>query len=395
MRAPEPIAINVLTGFLGAGKTTLLNALVKEATLANAVVLINEFGEVALDHLLVEGVKGEMIALSSGCLCCTIRGELVGALEDLLRRRDNGRIGAFDRVLIETTGLADPAPILNTLMLHPYLSRRFLIDSVVTVVDAVNGAATLDRHEEARRQVAMADRLVLTKSDLAGDASILTLVTRLRRLNPTAPVLDARRAELDADALLRAGLYSSNEKIPDVARWLNADALLAREEEKTQAQRRRGTRTHQHTDHAHSHTHAHAVDGHADPNRHDERIKAFCLTSEAPLKAAAVDLFLQLLRSIEPARLLRLKGIVALAERPDEPLVIHGVQEVMHEPVRLSKWPDDDHRTRLVLILEGVEEAEVRRLWDAFASDRLEPDRPDREALLHNPLKAGVGGLFG
>ena len=144
MRAPEPIAINILTGFLGAGKTTLLNALVKDATLANAVVLINEFGEVALDHLLVEGVEGEMIALSSGCLCCTIRGELVRALEDLLRRRDNGRIRAFDRVLIETTGLADPAPILNTLMLHPYLSRRFIIDSLVTVVDAVNGAATLD-----------------------------------------------------------------------------------------------------------------------------------------------------------------------------------------------------------------------------------------------------------
>ena len=141
---------------------------------------------------------------------------------------------------------------------------------------------------------------------------------------------------------------------------------------------------------------AHAAHAHGhDPNRHDERIKAFCLTSERPVKAAAIDLFLQLLRSIEPARLLRLKGIVALAERPDEPLVVHGVQDVMHEPVRLSKWPDGDRRTRLVLILEGVEEAEVRRLWDAFASDPLQPDTPDREALLENPLKTTVGGLLG
>ncbi len=395
MHFPAPIAVNVLTGFLGAGKTTLLNALAKEATLANAVVLINEFGEVALDHLLVEGVQGEMIALPSGCLCCTIRGELVGALENLLRRRDNGRIGAFDRVLIETTGLADPAPILNTLMLHPYLSRRFLIDSVVTVVDAMHGAVTLAAHEEARRQVAMADRLVLTKTDLAEDASIATLDTRVRRLNPTAPVLDAKRDGLDADALLRAGLYSPDEKIPDVARWLNADALLATEARKHQAGGD-GTSQHAHEDHSHPHTHAHATQGPGDDqNRHHERIKAFCLTSAAPVKAAAMDLFLQLLRSIEPARLLRLKGLVALAERPDEPLVIHGVQGAMHEPIRLSQWPDGDHRTRLVLIVEGVEEDEVKRLWNALALNRLEPDRPDREALLDNPLKTSVGGLFG
>ncbi len=404
MRAPEPIAINVLTGFLGAGKTTLLNALVKEAALANAVVLINEFGEVALDHLLVEGVEGEMIALSSGCLCCTLRGELVGALEDLLRRRDNGRMRAFDRVLIETTGLADPAPILNTLMLHPYLSRRFVIDSVVTVVDAINGAATLDGHEEARRQVAMADRLVLTKSDLAPRASTSRLAARLRQLNPSAPLFDAKRDELDADALLRAGLYSADEKTPDVGRWLNADALLAREEEKDKPQGSQGTHAQHRGDHAHAHSHAashpighvHAAHRHGDDqNRHDERIKAFCLTSETPVKAAAIDLFLQLLRSIEPARLLRLKGIVALAERPDEPLVVHGVQEVMHEPVRLSKWPDADRRTRLVLILEGIEEAEIRKLWDAFASDPPRPDTPDREALSSNPLKTRVGGLLG
>ncbi|MBV9113039.1 MAG: GTP-binding protein [Hyphomicrobiales bacterium] len=387
MQTPAPIAINILTGFLGAGKTTLLNRLVKEATLANAVVLINEFGEIALDHLLVEGVEGEMVALSSGCLCCTIRGELVGALEDLLRRRDNGRIRPFDRLLIETTGLADPAPILNTLMLHPYLSRRFTIDAVVTVVDAVNGAATLDTHEEARRQVAMADRLVLTKTDIAEAASVASLDARLRELNPTASLVTPEREKLDGHALLHAGLYAPNEKIPDVARWLNAEMLLARKDDEEEAKARDG--------HEHHHVHSQGPHPHEeDPNRHSERIRAFCLASEKPVKAAALDLFLQLLRAIEPARLLRLKGIVALAERPDEPLIVHGVQEVVHEPVRLSRWPDADRRTRLVLILEGGEESEIRKLWGAFSADTPHLDAPDQEALLDNPLKATVGRLL-
>jgi len=365
MPAPAPIPINILTGFLGAGKTTLLNALVRQGLLADAVVLINEFGEIPLDHLLVEGVEGDMILLSSGCLCCSIRGELVSALEDLLRRRDNRRMRAFDRVVIETTGLADPAPILNTLMLHPYLSRRFVIDSIVTVVDAVNGAATLDAHKEARRQAAVADRLVLTKSDLADEEAVLVLTARLKRLNPTAPLLDAASACLEGASLLDAGLHAPRTQVPDVARWLNAQALD-----------RSG------------HDHAHDV------NRHDERIRAFCLTADKPLRAASIDLFLQLLRSIEAAKMLRLKGIVALIERPDEPMILHGVQHVVHEPVRLARWPDGDRSTRLVLIAEDLPEDEVRKLWAAI-SDAPEPDRPDRQALQDNPLRTPSGGLLG
>jgi G3E family GTPase len=380
-RAPAPIPIDILTGFLGAGKTTLLNALVKEEMLANAVVLINEFGEVALDHLLVEGVEGDMIMLSSGCLCCTIRGELVTALEDLLRRRDNRRIRPFDRVVIETTGLADPAPILNTLMLHPYLSRRFLIDAVVTVVDAVNGQATLDAHEEARRQAAVADRLVLMKSDLTEPDAVRALAARLRRLNPTAPLLRSASGNIDAASLLDAGLYAPGRKIPDVARWLNAEALAS------QVGRHTSHGGHHHLD-APGHLHGH------DANRHDDRIRAFCLTSDKPVQAGAIDLFLQLLRSIDAGKLLRLKGIVELAERPDEPMILHGVQHVMHEPIRLGAWPDADRRTRLVLIVQDLAEDEIKRLWAAF-SDASEPDLPDRQALLENPLKASLGGLLG
>jgi G3E family GTPase len=416
LEAPVPIPIDILTGFLGAGKTTLLNALVKDKELANSVVLINEFGEVALDHLLVEGVEGDMIVLASGCLCCTIRGELVSALEDLLRRRDNNRIRPFDRVVIETTGLADPAPILNTLMLHPYISRRFAIDAVIAVIDVMNGAATLDAHGEARRQAAVADRLVVAKTDLAQARDVAALRQRLARLNPTAPILDAAAGEAAAAALFGAGLYDPSGKTADVGRWLKAEALesgligdemgharspglrtftgsdagiadgpRAAAVPPTEHARATGALRHSaEADHAHEH----------DRNRHDERIRAFCLASASPLHAASLDLFLALLRSLPANRLLRMKGIVGLAERPDEPLILHGAQHVMHEPVRLAQWPDADRRTRIVLIVEDLSEAEIRRLWAAV---REAPafDQPDRQALVENPLSIKPGGLLG
>ncbi|HZP77912.1 MAG TPA: GTP-binding protein [Pseudolabrys sp.] len=370
---PAPIPLSLLTGFLGAGKTTLLNKLLKDPALADTAVIINEFGEIGLDHLLVEYVGDNMVLLQSGCLCCTMRGDLVDALETLLRDLDNRRC-TFRRVLLETTGLADPAPVLHTAMVHPYLLMRYRLDGVIAVVDALNGAATLDAHPEAVKQAAVADRLVLTKTDLVADATqrgnAERLAARLRDLNPAAPILDAAKGEATPATLLSCGLYDPDRKIPDVKRWLAAEAYADA-----------------HADHAHDreHDHDHRHDHAHDRNRHDDHIQAFSIATDDAVPAGTLDLFLELLRSTHGAKLLRLKGIAKLEEMPDRPVVIHGVQHVLHPTAQLEHWPDDDHRTRLVFITRDLDARVVRELFDAFLG-KASIDRPDRTALANNPL---------
>ena len=375
-----PIPLTVITGFLGAGKTTLLNRLVKDATLSDTALIINEFGDVGIDHLLVKPISDGVVLLQSGCLCCTLRGDLVEALESLLRDLDNGRV-SFRRVMLETTGLADPAPVLQTAMAHPYLVMRFRLDGVITLVDAVNGQATLDANEEAVKQVAFADRLVLTKTDLLAPqdraAARQALTERLRALNPAAPILDANAGEAPATALLNAGLYDPERKSADVRRWLAHEAYLAAGEP-----------------HDHRHDHHHHDDRrhhHHDPNRHDARVRAFSLATDQAIPAGTVDMFLDLLRSVHGPNLLRVKGVVQLAESPDSPLVIHGVQHVFHPPARLDAWPDEDRRTRLVFIVRDIDPSEIQGLFQAFLGTPA-VDRPDRAALVDNPL-VPFGGI--
>lgn len=354
-----PIPLTVITGFLGAGKTTLINCLLKDPALADTVVIVNEFGAIGLDHLLMETVDG-MVLMQSGCLCCTIRGDLVNTLEGLLRKRDNNRITPFRRVLIETTGLADPAPILQTVMSHPYLGLRYGLEGVVTLVDTVNGMATLDSQPEALKQAAVADRLVITKADLA-DADRDALETRLRSLNPAATILDAATAS--AADLLDCGLYDPSTKSPDVARWLKDEAVLAAA----------GRHTHRHADgsvhadgeNAGAEARARGQD-YNDINRHDASIRAHAFSTDRAIPAESFALFQELLRSAHGPKLLRLKAIVKIAENPENPVIVHGVQHVFHPPAILERWPDDDRRTRMVFITKDLEPEFIEGLWAAF-----------------------------
>ena len=370
-RPPPPIPLTILTGFLGAGKTTCLNQLVSNPALSDTLILINEFGAVGLDHLFIEKVDGDMILMSSGCICCTIRGDLVTTLEDLLKRLDNGRIKAFNRVILETTGLADPAPILHAIMYHPYLMLRYRLDGVVTVIDAINGATTLDAHEEAVKQAAIADRLVVSKTDLAEDAENLNcLVARLKALNPSAQLLLSKEGGATVENLLNCGLYNLDMKTPRVRAWLNAEAIV---------------NAHEHTPNGEHHHH--------DINRHDDHIRAFCLTSDIPLTPSSFDVFIDLLRHTHGPKLLRVKGILALTDDPQRPVVIHGVQHIFHPPHRLENWPDQDHRTRIVFILKDLDEKFIEGLYAALTSQPA-LDQPDSTVLINNPLAPKSGGLL-
>lgn len=335
-KSADRIPVSLITGFLGSGKTTLLNRLLRHPGMADTAVIVNEFGEVGLDHLLMEAVSGEIAVMANGCICCTIRSDLADTLRDLLARRDAGEVPAFSRVLVETTGLADPAPIAQLLLNNPLVSHFARLDAIVTTVDAANADRQLREHEQAVKQVALADRLLLTKTDLVGGAP---LRLRLAELNPAAPVIEVAHGAVAPTLLFGAGLFGAGlfdpaHKTPDVRRWLREDAYH---------------------DHAHDHANPHHEHDH---HGHDPRIEAFCLIFDAPLDWGAVSDWLAALRHWRGADLLRVKGILALRQE-DAPVIVHGVHHVFHPPVRLDAWPDADHRSRIVFITRGLGRSEI------------------------------------
>ncbi|MEP3628993.1 MAG: GTP-binding protein [Hyphomicrobiales bacterium] len=346
----KPLTVSIITGFLGAGKTTLLNRLLVSPDMANAAVIINEFGDVSLDHLLVESGDDDIIELSSGCLCCTIRGELVETLERLLDRPDANRLTS---IVIETTGLADPVPVMQAVMAHPLLSQRLSLGSVVTLIDAVNGVTTLEHYEEARKQVAVADQLLISKIDMATDTTALK--SAIFQLNPNITpinVVDVSEAELVEQ--LSTGLFEMGEKADIVQAWFGEN------------------------DHHHDHHHH-------DQNRHGETIRSFSLVRERPIEHEALRAFLDLLAAQHGPKLLRVKGLIHVVEHSEQPVLIHGVQSIFHPPRVLDKWPSAERVTKIVFIADGLDESFIQRLFDGF-SGTPQIDQADSAAMMDNPL---------
>lgn len=354
--AAAAIPVTILTGFLGSGKTTLLNHLLHQPELKDAAVLINEYGDVAIDHLLVRELAEDVVLLDSGCLCCTVRGDLVNAMRDLFVKRVKGDLPDFTRVLIETTGLADPAPIVHTLMTDPLLQTRYRLDGIVCTIDAVNGFKTLDENRESVKQAAMADRLLLTKLDLADPTKVEQLRARLAELNPGAQLLTVAKGQVNPDEIMGCGLFDGKSHIPDVSRWLNEEAYRARDAGHGYAARPQGAFAKP----ASSSAAAAGLAFELAP-RHDQTVSSFVVTYDQPVDWAGLVLALEFLISTRGEQLLRVKGIVN-ARGSDLPLVIHGVQHLFHDAVTLPEWPSDDRRTRIVFITRDLPRDAVESL---------------------------------
>ncbi|MEQ6341400.1 MAG: GTP-binding protein [Gammaproteobacteria bacterium] len=340
----QPIPITLLTGFLGSGKTTVLNHLMH--TLPRTAILMNEFGEVALDHQLLRKMEGPMVLLSGGCVCCTISGSLSPTLKNLWMARKNGDIPPFERAIIETTGIADPAPVLDNLLRDNWIRVRFRLDGVVTTVDSVFSMNQLDQHFEAAKQVTVADKILLTKTDLAPADTVAVLRERLATLNPAADIVSVTNGEIDLAHIQNLGLWNANTTSPEVARWLKT--------------------THYRPAQAGVLDRAASIIKNTRPESHDTRIQAFSVVLDTPLDRHGLHAALSILTSFRAENLLRFKSMVNLQDET-QPIVLHAVQHVLYPEVKLDAWPDDDHRSRFVFIVRDLEPEFVAKLLADFS----------------------------
>ena len=329
MNQISQISVTVITGFLGSGKTTLLSSILKKKELQKTAVIINEFGEIGLDHALIEHTDENIVELQSGCICCTIQGDLNKTLIDLFEKMMNGKVSSFNRILIETTGLANPVPIIHTLMSSIELIRIYSLDGVITVVDSVNGEKTLDLHEESLKQLALAEKIILSKTDIIDKDEIKSLIYRIKEINPVSQIIFSKFGNIPLEEIFGLGAYDPYKKSADVKNWLAAE---------------------KYKDKKHHHHH--------DVNRHNENIRAFSMMSENPVNMIAFSFFRDMITAALGANLLRMKGIVNIAGE-ERPAVIHGVQHIFHPVQWLETWPDNDRRTKLVFITQNIKKEQI------------------------------------
>lgn len=357
----ERIPVTLLTGFLGSGKTTILNYLLRQPGMAGTAVLINEFGEIGIDHHLVEQVDENTMILDSGCLCCSVREDLVKALKDLALRSAKREIPPVSRVLIETTGLADPAPVISTLTQERFVSARYVFDGLITAVDATHASRQMDARQEAMRQIAMADRLLITKCDLADAAMLAQLDARLTTLNPGARRTEVRQGRVEPSALFGCGIYSTTGKLPDVAGWLGEEKIRATDvpmEPVAPVVWRKGI------------TPPPQIHGRPE-SRHDDSISSFVVTFDEPVPWYGFTVAIgQILQNLGP-KILRLKGLLSVVG-DSRPWVVHCVQESAYPPVPLPKWPGqsafEDRRGRLVFIACELTEVEKATILESLST---------------------------
>ncbi|MDA1097787.1 MAG: GTP-binding protein [Proteobacteria bacterium] len=347
----EQTPINVITGFLGSGKTTLLKGLLAAPDLSDTAVLINEFGAVGLDHELVQTVAESTLLLDNGCLCCAIRGDLQGALRGLLSQRQGGQVPNFRRVVIETSGLADPAPIAYTLLAEPVLQHHFRLGGIITTVDAVNGGGQLQRFPESVKQAAVADRLIVTKTDLAEPEQLAALYTSLRRLNKSAPIVEIGDGDIQPATLLTDDMYDAGGRDREISQWLAAytaeDALNHGGE---------AALIHEHADHVHS----------------------FALTYASPLDWTAFGIWMTMLLHHHGDNVLRIKGLLNVAGVPT-PVLINGVQHIVHPPAHLPAWPGEARHSRIIFIVRDMAQSRIEASLAAF-NNLANPDAAPGQA---------------
>jgi G3E family GTPase len=356
----QRIWVTIITGFLGSGKTTLLNTLLNHPDMAEAAVIVNEFGEVGLDYDLVESSNETVVQLANGCLCCSVKGDLIDTFRDLHIQRNAGTIPYFNRVVIETTGIADPAPVLQIILTNPMIVNHYELDGVVTTVDAINGLSSLDRFPECVKQAAIADRLIVSKIDLTeGEAPTGELKARLRALNPAAPIIETTTKEANPNDLFGTGMFDADSKALDFDAWINEDAYANQPDsvaKQVDSEEPDPEALAYYKEHGHTPEESH--------HHHDPNIKSFVLIRENPVSLNMLRMFLEGITNEAGPDLLRVKGIVHVDERPDTPAVIQGAQLIFHSLDWLPGWPSDDKRTRIVFITRNIDKDYIEDSYD-------------------------------